>query len=312
MSDSAKATAKIEVPHKPWKVLHDSIQAIRADASNPNALKEALQLAREALDSAETEFPSPHLNLVKAHETLADLYLKNKQLEPAEGHYRNALLISNDLLPSDLHTIARITLAIAVVTSSLKRYQESLAYYEQALPMLERLHGKDFPALITHYQHATDLAKKLGSHQATELFLKKALYFYEQQRGPNHPYVADTLNNLGTLYTTTNRLEEAESTHLQSASIRETNFGKNHPDVAQTFGNLAVVYHLRGDLQKASEYYDASLTIYEKHIGISDQDFIVVARNFADLLRHLGKDAQADKINADFDAFERSLSEGKS
>jgi hypothetical protein len=48
----------------------------------------------------------------------------------------------------------------------------------------------------------------------------RALAIVEKTLGPDHPYVATSLNNLAALYRTTKRDEEAESLEQRAARIR--------------------------------------------------------------------------------------------
>jgi tetratricopeptide (TPR) repeat protein len=104
------------------------------------------------------------------------------------------------------------------------------------------------------------------------------------------------LNNLAVFYTNERRFEEAEQTHLRALAIRERIHPRTHPDIAQSKCNLAVVYHSRGDYARASELYRQSLHTWEEAAGKPPADYEIVASNYADLLRSLGKARQAQQL----------------
>jgi tetratricopeptide (TPR) repeat protein len=123
-----------------------------------------------------------------------------------------------------------------------------------------------------------------------------ALEIYEKQLGPNHPDVASVLNNLAVFYTNERRYTEAEKIHLRALGIREKLHPAAHPDIAQSKCNLAVVYHSRGDYARAAELYSASLKSWEDSTERPPQDYEIVASNYADLLRSLGKARKAHQL----------------
>ncbi len=138
--------------------------------------------------------------------------------------------------------------------------------------------------------------RKSGRQAAAEPYYLHALELYEKQLGPEHPDVASVLNNLAVFYTSEKRLAEAEKTHLRALAIREKIHPAAYSDIAQSQCNLAVVYHARGDYQRAAEFYRASLNTWEESMEKPPADYEVVAANYADLLRSLGKARQASQL----------------
>jgi tetratricopeptide (TPR) repeat protein len=140
------------------------------------------------------------------------------------------------------------------------------------------------------------MCRKAGRGTAAEPYYLRALQIYESQLGPEHPDVASVLNNLGVFYTNEKRFTEAEQVHLRALAIREKVFPASHPDIAQSKCNLAVVYHSRGDYERASELYRASLQAWEEATAKPPEEYEVVAANYADLLRSLGKARKAHAL----------------
>ncbi len=139
--------------------------------------------------------------------------------------------------------------------------------------------------------------RRSGRQKAAEPYYKHALELYEKQLGPEHPDVAAVLNNLGVFYTNEGRLEEAELMHQRALAIRRKAGPKGSADIAQSNCNLAVVYHSRGDLARAEELYRESLRNWEG-MEKPPEDYQIVASNYADLLRSLGKKRKAAAIES--------------
>jgi len=85
--------------------------------------------------------------------------------------------------------------------------------------------------------------------------------------------------------------------HQRALAIRRKANPKGHPDIAQSHCNLAVVYHSRGDLARAEELYRESLREWE-NVEKPTEDYEIVASNYADLLRSVGKRRKAGAIES--------------
>lgn len=80
-----------------------------------------------------------------------------------------------------------------------------------------------------------------GKHDKAVSELKRALAIWEKTLGPDHPYVANSLNNLAGLYFNQGKYAKAEPLYTRALSIMEKT-APNHPDVANLLDNLAELY----------------------------------------------------------------------
>ena len=91
-----------------------------------------------------------------------------------------------------------------------------------------------------------------GRYAEAEPLYKRSLAILEKALGPEHPDVAQSLNNLAELYRQQGRYADAEPLYKRSLAIREKALGPEHPDVAQSLNNLAALYLQQ---QRTSESY---------------------------------------------------------
>ena len=75
--------------------------------------------------------------------------------------------------------------------------------------------------------------------------LKRSLAIREKAIGADHRPVAQSLNNLASLYHTQGRYADAEPLYKRALAIREKALGPDHPDVAQSLNNLAALYEAK-------------------------------------------------------------------
>lgn len=82
---------------------------------------------------------------------------------------------------------------------------------------------------------------------------QKAIEVAEANVGPNHPYIAISLNNLALLYSNEGDYAKAEPLYNRSLAIWEKTLGPDHPYVVNCLNKLSNLYHAMGKDKKASE-----------------------------------------------------------
>src|SRR5437762_2632751 len=80
-----------------------------------------------------------------------------------------------------------------------------------------------------------------GRYREAEPLFTRALAIQEKTRGPQHPAVSTTLNELGELYRAQARWAEAEPLYRRSLAIRERVFGPESSSVAVVVANLGLL-----------------------------------------------------------------------
>src|SRR5271170_4748983 len=79
----------------------------------------------------------------------------------------------------------------------------------------------------------------------------------EKALGPDHPDVAQSLNNLALLYSSQARYADAEPLVKRSIAILEKTSGPNHPNVAKALNDLAELYRIQGRYADAERIHRA-------------------------------------------------------
>src|SRR6516225_6057559 len=87
---------------------------------------------------------------------------------------------------------------------------------------------------------------------------QRALAIQEKALGPNHPSVANLLNNLAFISVNQGRYADAEPLYKRSLAIREKALGPDHLDVAASLGNLAELYKDQGRYADAEPLFKSS------------------------------------------------------
>jgi tetratricopeptide (TPR) repeat protein len=279
---------------KLWGILNDKLDTLRAG----NRFPEAIRVAETALDLAKRAFVNNEASLALSYEKLGQLLDLSGDRGAAKPYLLKAHAVLEAAEPPDQQAIYRSGRRLAFLCDNLGQSEEAIRYYEKAIAAGTNLDDLPHSDLGTMLNNVALIFRKSGRQKAAEPYYLHALQIYEKQLGPEHADVASVLNNLGVFYTNERRFTEAEKTHLRALGIREKVHPATHPDIAQSKCNLAVVYHSRGDYARAADLYRASLQSWEEATETPPEDYEIVASNYADLLRSLGKVRKAQALEA--------------
>jgi tetratricopeptide (TPR) repeat protein len=277
---------------KLWSILNDKLDMLRAT----NRLPEAIRVAETALTLAQRAFKPGDPNYTLSLEKIGQLHDSAGDRAAAKPYLVKAHAFLEKAEPLDDRAVFRSSRRLGFVCDNLGETEAALGYYEAAFKAGARLPDIPYSDLGTILNNVALIYRKTGRQKAAEPYYLHALEIYEKQLGPEHPDVASVLNNLAVFYTNERRFAEAEKTHLRALAIREKFHPPTHPDIAQSKCNLAVVYHSNGDYARASELYRASIKTWEAASDKPPEDYEIVASNYADLLRSLGKARQANQL----------------
>ncbi len=95
----------------------------------------------------------------------------------------------------------------------------------------------------------------------------QSLAIREKVLGPEHPDVAQSLNNLAGLYHAQEKYTKTEPLINRALKIREKVLGPNHPDVGITVWWMAALYESQGDFKKAEPFFQRALKIFNDKLG---------------------------------------------
>ena len=99
-----------------------------------------------------------------------------------------------------------------------------------------------------------------------------------------HPDVATSYNNLGNLYYSMGRYEEALPLHQKALEIMLEQLGERHPNVASAYNNLAVLYKSMGRYEEAIAHYQHAINIAQQTLGENHPNTIQATKNYLRML----------------------------
>ena len=136
----------------------------------------------------------------------------------------------------------------------------------------------------------------VADYKEAELLLKRSLALRKRRLGPNHPDVAQSLNNIAILLCNQGKYIEAEPLYRRALEIDKKALSSDHPDVASILSNLAVLLDIQGKYAEAEPLYRRALEIWEKKFGPEHPDVAGSLNNLATLYSKQGKYTKAEPL----------------
>lgn len=174
------------------------------------------------------------------------------------------------------------------------QYQRCLPHVLACATLIEQWGIKSMEATRLLDQAGSYL-KGVAQDVQAEVLLQQSLAIQEELWGPNHPYVATSLNNLAELYRQ-GKYAQAEPLYQRALAIWEQTFGPEHTYVATCLSNLALLYYTQGKYTQAEPLYQRALTIWEKIAGPEDHHIANTLNSLAELYRVQGKYTEAEPL----------------
>lgn len=141
-------------------------------------------------------------------------------------------------------------------------------------------------------EQAVELARKGEFAQALALH-QQVLQIRIEKLGPTHPFVAQSLNNIGFVYHMQGNYPEAKTYYQQGLQLWKQAYGPDALALATSYNNLAYLAQQEGNYPQATELYQQALAIHEKNDDIQSPDYALALNNLATLYQEQGNFPEA-------------------
>ncbi len=186
----------------------------------------------------------------RVHSFLAGSLIRARQWDEAIEHLNRAVGVLPDYVSAHLR--------LGVALHGKGRWQDAEATLQRALAIAEKAGGPEHPnvadslnelaVLYAAQARAVGILLPSAEKDQTESLRQKALALNqralairERVLGPEHPFVAESLDHLASIYMDQRKFREAEAFFLRALAIRETALGRQHRLVAESLEHLAAL-----------------------------------------------------------------------
>lgn len=284
------------VPLPKDDVTRAKVQAIREQLARARALelagryKEQIPIAEQA---------AADMGHVKYRPLEAEVYLslararqKGGAPQEAEKLAMNAVYASeagrHDRLALDAWLALSQWLS-ALEGTELERARTSAAH---AGALIERMHGDE--SLQAELDFAWgNIENESGNYEKAREHFKSALTIRERILGPDHPQVANTLQDLAMVARYQGHQEEALTYSKRALTILEKNLGPHHSLVSKALTTIGMIHESRGEFEEARNVHERALSITEQAYGPEHNNTAIALTNLANAIGEEGKNDEA-------------------
>jgi DNA-binding SARP family transcriptional activator/tetratricopeptide (TPR) repeat protein len=264
--------------------------------------QEAEKVYQKGLIIREQLLGREHADTAQIYYNLARLYFDTGQYALSIQFHQQALAIrEKTLAPEDLQIALSLnSLAFTYYTQGMGS-TEIEALFLRALSIYEQTIGREHP-ITSHC--LSNLALFYASQKRfgeAEQLLLQVQSIREMHLPPIHLDTARSLQNLAWLYLfqeKKERYEEVRKLLERSLAIRQDVLGTEHPQVAISLHNLALLSEAEEKMSEAEYFYQQVLVIRQKSLGPANAKVMLVQRDYANLLRKMGREMEAVVLEA--------------
>ncbi len=226
-------------------------------------------LSLEALQNALQDFEKDHkensLDAALALSHLGNLYRTTGKYTQAEEHLARALAIRQSYLREDNEWIAASYNDLGLIYS-ITDPDKALSYYEKALTIYQKLHGKDHPKIALTNTNTGFVYRQMELYGDAVNNLESALKTWEKIYPQPHPTKAFVLFSLGETYLKMGDRKAAQGYYDRALAMYESSYGKKHPERAS-------VLNAMGNLKLTDGKFDEALADYQQAMQANVRGF---------------------------------------
>lgn len=225
----------------------------------------SLNALQDALLNFQQDNKENSLDAAQTLSYLGNLYRTTGKYAQAEEHLSRALAIRQKYLKENNEWIAASYNDLGLAFSQID-YDSALAFYEKALKIYEKLHGKDHPKIAIAITNTGFIYTKLELFGDAINNFEKALETWEKIYPQPHPTKAFLLFNLGETYQKLGNQKAAIGYYERALRMYQDSYGKKHPDIASVLNAI-------GNLRLAENNFNEALLYYQKALQANVRNF---------------------------------------
>ena len=266
--------------------LHGAVELLAVD------LDAATRSFEASLEIRRSVFGERHPQVADTLANLAKVAMERGDLDRARSTYTQALETLEETDPRVGTSRAEIFLGLAETHANLGAIEPAREAYHRALAALP-VDSDAHPTRALILAAFAGFESREGDYEAAVEMAKEALSIQEAALGNQHPFVAVTLNALGTSLQSLERYEEAKRHLARAVEIHRAVHGPRSAEVAAPLSNLALIEQAQGNLDVARELLTEVLELEREALGPEHPNLVFDHYFLARVEREAGRPADA-------------------
>lgn len=238
---------------------------------------------------------------------LALFYSRNMRLEEARAVVTEALNVETTHAELKTSERAATLLARASIERAAFEIAKAEADFKEAIQLLSSDKTDRSAQLCEATDNYADMLSGQHRFEEAEPVYKTAIGHCNKAHGPDHPCVAERINDLAELYHEDGRLEEAEKLLTQALAINRQSFDSDSPVVVKTINELSAVYLDQKKYKQAEAVYQDWVPELERVLGSKHPHVMDALDNWAMIASKANDKAGAAKLTARAKALREAL-----
>lgn len=226
--------------------------------------------------------------LIESDINHAALILRRGRPMDAQSEFEKAMTTVESTLGSSDPALAQICNHLALIYKDSAQYWRARGCAEKAIAIRETEFGAVSLQTAASVSALSQVAQAEGNLAEAEALCRRALRI-RRDAGKNHPKVAESLSNLGTVLKLQGKYREAEQLYLEAQRIWVQAHGPVSFEAGLVMNNLAALYQAQGKLRKAEEGFRMASQSMEQAVGPDNPALALILANFSTLYRQWHK-----------------------
>jgi tetratricopeptide (TPR) repeat protein len=214
----------------------------------------------------------------------------------AETLFLQALHEAERFGEDDPHVATTLT-SLGLNYRHQRKFSEAESAWRRALTIIEKESDEDSEDIADATFNVATVMVDQGHQTAAMPLIQKSLGIYESALGGFNQKTAAVLCLMGDAYRLSQNFAAAERPLRRCADIRETNGGVQNGEFADALHSLALAYMGDGKLALAESRFTLAEKIREKTLGITSPLLAQTMEDHATLLKRLGRDREAARLD---------------
>jgi CHAT domain-containing protein/Tfp pilus assembly protein PilF len=230
----------------------------------------AQETLQEAIAHFERDNQGTSLEAAQAMVYLGQVYKFTGRNEQAEEQLQMALTYRLQKLKEDHELIAASYNDLGLVYFQQDN-DKALDFYEKALSIYERLHGKEHPKIAIVNTNIAFVYRDLKLYGDAINNLESSLKIWEKVYSQPHQSKAFVLFNLGETYLKMGDLKAARGYYERALDLYLRSYGPKHPETANVLNAIGNIEITNGQFDEALQHYQRALQANSSNFESNDE-----------------------------------------
>jgi serine/threonine protein kinase/Tfp pilus assembly protein PilF len=252
-------------------------------------LDEAITYYKQALEVRKKALGENHPDVAYSYDAVARVYHEQGQYDLAADLYEKSLEILEKTLGPDHVQLPDTIHNLAQVYQIIGKLAEAEDLHKRGLKIREDHWGPDHYRVYKSLEQLGYFYIMAERYEEAEIRFRRALKILEKEEGMGE-YLARLLSNLGYTLAMLEKYQESEQILKRALAECDKDTTISQETRATCLVSLGSLYYRHlNRLQEAEEYYKQALTIQETTLGDTSPETQETIREYAELLRALGR-----------------------